>query len=155
MNTNLVFAILFSLLTLQACQPDSRQNSENDEAKVNTERKTSTKLIDALVGEWQRDTSDVTPSEGKGQENEVERMIFTHEARYIQYAGGQPIDSGAYRMNEQLNNLYLESGANGQPREFEIDFQGNRMTLKPKSEDQSGARTQTYRKISSDTNLSN
>ena len=82
-------------------------------------------------------------------------MVFTEEARYIQYSGGQKIDSGAYRMNEQLRNLYLESEANGQPREFEIDLQQNRMTLKPKSANQGGDQTQTYRRIPSDTNRSN
>lgn len=155
MKINLVLALLFSLLTLQACQMDSRQNSENEGAKVNTEKETPTKLIDALVGEWQRDTSGATPPQAKGRGNEVERMVFTQEARYIQYSGGQTVDSGAYRMNEQLGNLYLESVANARPREFEIDIQQNTMTLKPKSDNQSGDQTQAYRKISSKTKPSN
>ena len=155
MKINLVLALLFCLLTLHACQTDSRQNSGNDKAKVNTEKETPAKLIDLLVGEWQRDTSGATPSQSNAEENEVDRMIFTQEARYIQYSGGQTVDSGAYRMNEQLGNLYLESQENEQPREFEIDLQGNRMTLKPKSDNQSGDQTQSYRKISSNTNPSN
>ena len=154
---HLLLSPLFALLTLQACQPDSRRNSENDTAKVNTEKETPPKLIDVLVGEWRRDTS--APSQRNGQENEVERMVFTQEARYIQYSGDQKIDSGAYRMNEQLRNLYLESEANGQPREFEVELQQNRMTLKPKSDNQAanraGDQTQTYRKISSNRSPSN
>lgn len=155
MKINLVLALLFSLLTLHACQTDSRQNSENDGAKVNTKKGTPAKLLDALVGEWQKDTSGATPSQANGQGNEVERMVFTQEARYIQYSGGQTVDSGAYRMNEQLGNLYLESVANTQPREFEIDIQHNTMTLKPKSDNRSGDQIQTYRKMSSDTNPRN
>lgn len=155
MKINLLFILIFALLTLQGCQQDGRQSSETDTARVNTEKATPTKLIEILVGEWERDASGATPSQTDGRENQSERMVFTQEARYIQYSGGQKLDSGAYRMNEQLRNLYLESEANGQPREFEIDLQRNRMTLKPKSADQAGAQTQTYRKISADTTRAN
>ena len=154
MKINLLSTLILALLTLQACQQDGRPSSETDTARVNTEKESPTKLIEILVGEWQRDASGAT-SQTDGRGNQGERMVFTEEARYIQYSGGQKIDSGAYRMNEQLRNLYLESEANGQPREFEIDLQQNRMTLKPKSANQGGDQTQTYRRIPSDTNRSN
>lgn len=151
MKTKVVLALFVSLLTLHACQTDNRQNSQNNKAEVNTKKETPTKLIEALVGEWQKDASGAPPSQANGQEKKVDRMIFTQEARYMQYSGGQTVDSGAYRMNEQLRNLYLDSESNAQAREFEIDLQDNRMTLKPKSGNQSGDQAETYRKISSAT----
>jgi hypothetical protein len=160
MKTILPFAILFVLLTLHACQQDSRQSSENETAETNTEKDTPKKLIESLVGEWQSDTRGGQSSQAGRAEGETQRLIFTEEARYIRYSGNEKVDSGAYRMNEQLHNLYLESEANEEPREFEIDLRGDTLTLKPKSGNQpsgnqAGEPTQRYRKVSSETSPSN
>lgn len=139
---------LFSLATLLAlgCQTDNRQetaNQNSDTTEVNTQQETPQKLIDYLVGEWAVDSASAS-----GQEGESQRIVFTHEARYIVYSGQQKIDSGAYRMNEQLTNLYLESELNEEPREYEMSTDGNTMTMKPKEAASSaGAATVTYRKI--------
>ena len=162
MKTNLRLIIFLTLLTLHACQQDSRQSSENETAETNTEKDTPKKLIESLVGEWQTDTSgEGQQSPAGGEEGENERMIFTQEARYIHYSGNEKVDSGAYRMNEQLRNLYLESEANAEPREFEIDLQGSTMTLKPTKpgnqagENRAGTQPKRYRKVSSETSPTN
>ena len=49
-------------------------------------------------------------------------------------------------MNEQLNNLYLESELNGKPREFEVRLQSDTMTLKPNDGGQNDT-AYTYRRV--------
>lgn len=145
MKIHPLFVLLISLLTLQSCQRDNQQASEYP---ANTERQTPTKMIEYLVGQWQIDSAGNTTQQGQGQD---QRMIFTQEARYMEYLGNQKVDSGAYRMNEQLNNLYLESEINANPREFEIKFDETKMTLKPKQ----GNQTMTFRRIGPDTSPQN
>lgn len=130
-----IYSVLFALLTiltLHACQTDTRTNTEadSDAGDVNTRHETPMKMIEYLVGEWER--------EGSGQQNtqdgsSMQRLTFTEEARYIAFANNQKTDSGAFRMNEQLNNLYLESETNKQVLEYEIDLKGDTMTLKPRT----------------------
>ena len=60
MKINLLSTLILALLTLQACQQDGRPSSETDTARVNTEKESPTKLIEILVGEWQRDASGAT-----------------------------------------------------------------------------------------------
>lgn len=52
-------------------------------------------------------------------------------------------------MNEQLRNLYLESEANEQPREYEVELQQDVMTLKATQTSQGGQAAQsfTYRRV--------
>lgn len=127
MKVNFFLSGVLVLLTLYSCQSDNRENTEkNDNEEVNTKQETPVKMIELLVGEWQREGS------GVQQDNAGERITFTEEARYVRRAGNQKLDSGAFRMNEQLRNLYLESEANGQPSEFEITLEGDVLTLKPK-----------------------
>lgn len=150
--------LVITLLTLHACQRDSQVASENDTGKVNTERETPTKMIEYLVGEWQMDNARGTTGQQGTQGQQNQRMIFTQEARYIEYSGNQKVDSGAYRMHEQLNNLYLESEVNPDPREYEVKFEENRMTLTPNQPDGQGQQNNqpmTFRRISSDTSPQN
>ena len=148
MKTSLVLFLLVTLLA-PACQTDNRQESANDDSEntdVNTQKETPQKLIEYLVGEWAVDSAS-----GSGQEGENQRIVFTQEARYIVYSGDQKIDSGAYRMNEQLTNLYLESELNEEPREYEISTDGNMMTMKSKqTATDSAGESVTYRKLRPD-----
>ena len=147
MKLNRFLLPLICVLTLQACQRDNQQAQGNN-AQAPAQHETPTKMLEYLVGEWQIDSAQNATQQG--QQNQ--RMIFTNEARYIQYSGNQKVDSGAYRMNEQLNNLYLESEANEEPREYEIQFEENTMTLRPNQPgDQQGNQTMTFRRISSQT----
>jgi hypothetical protein len=140
-----IYSILFALLTiltLQACQTDTRTTTEadNDAGDVNTRQETPVKMIEYLVGDWQREGSGQQATENGGR---MQRLTFTEEARYIAYANNQKTDSGAFRMNEQLNNLYLESEANGQALEYEIDLKGDTMTLKLRTPD-AGQQNSSY-----------
>lgn len=145
MKTNLLLPVLLAVLTLYSC--DVKKTVETDEQKdeVNTKKETPIKMIESLVGEWELENPSNTSQPG----SQNDRLIFTEEARYIVESGNQKIDSGAYRMNEQLRNLYLESETNEPPREYEFEVHENTMTLKPKNP-QNGAQgkaSYTYRRI--------
>ena len=148
MKINFFLSAVLGILTLYACGTDNREsNTETDAGEsVNTEQETPVKMIEELVGEWQLDGS----QGGNAQANAgSQRLIFTEEARYIAYSGNQKVDSGAFRMNEQLRNLYLESEANEQPREYEVELQQDVMTLKGKQSGQGdqAAQSCTYRRV--------
>jgi hypothetical protein len=143
-----------ALLTLQSCQSDQRQGDKSTEdqtedegnAEVNTEKESPTKMIELLVGEWER------AGGGQAQNNNqqdigMQRIRFTQEARYISYDGNQKVDSGAYRMNEQLRNLYLESVIDKEPKEYEVELSDNQLTMKRKQAGaQSGETQYVYRR---------
>lgn len=149
MKTISFFFAAVLLLTLHACQRDDRARDEVETEEVNTDKQTPVKLIEYLVGDWE-----MVQSTGGGEGGEArnddgspgERLTFTAEARYIVHDGGQKRDSGAYRMNEQLNNLYLESEANENPVEYEINLEPETMTLKPND----GGPTYMYRRVGPD-----
>lgn len=154
MKRSLLLIPLLALLTLN-CQSDNRQEAEADNTQVPAEQKSPTKIIERVVGEWAIDSA-----AAGGQQQSAQRIIFTQEARYVVYSGQQKVDSGAYRMNEQLTNLYLESEMNGQPKEYELSMNGDEMTLKPtlaqsqsqnQTPPQSGEEAVTYRRIGSGT----
>lgn len=132
MKIKLFLCCMCLLLAALSCQQDKREASADgrDTTEVNTRKESPAKLIEILVGEWE--LQDAAASNADRQEGTMERIRFTEEARYIGYAGDEKVDSGAYRMNEQLRNLYLESEADNVPREYEMDLQQNRLTLKPR-----------------------
>lgn len=120
------------LLALQRCE-----KGQTDQNKIDTSDEQagkSHKMIDYLVGEWKIDSvkSGAQSSDTAGRENET--LTFTQEARYIVRSANKKIDSGAYRMNEQLKNLYLESEANEKPREYEIQVSQDTLILSSKED---------------------
>jgi hypothetical protein len=145
MKTTLSLSVLLAVLTLYSC--DVKKTVENDQQgdEVNTKKETPVKMIETLVGEWELEN----PSDARQPGSENDRLIFTEEARYIVESGNQKIDSGAYRMNEQLLHLYLESETNERPREYELEINENTMTLKPKNPQngEQGKASYTYRRI--------
>ena len=143
MKRGLFLIPFFALLTL-SCQTENRQEAGSDNANPPAEHETPPKLIDQLVGEWAIDSA------GTNEQQANQRIVFTNEARYIMYSNQQKIDSGAYRMNEQLTNLYLESEMNEEPREYEVSISGNQMRLKPnQSQGQGQDQSAVYRRIGS------
>lgn len=137
MKTNLFLSAAFALLALQACQPDNRESAQNDgQQKPPAKEESPVKMIEELVGEWEQ----AGPARGAGntQPDASQTLTFTEEARYIVRQGNQKTDSGAYRMNEQLNNLYLESEANEDPREYEVELQRDTLILSAKEGSQGG-----------------
>jgi hypothetical protein len=121
-----LFAAL-TLLTLHSCQSDEKRKEESDNQEVNTKQETPVKMIEYLIGEWEVDS--VAGGSADANQGIPETLTFTEEARYIVRSGDQKVDSGAYRMNEQLRNLYLESEINEKPREYEIEIKRDTMIL--------------------------
>ena len=148
MRVNFLFMAVVCALALGACQSDSKKTTEgNDNEQVNTEQETPVKMIEQLVGEWQLEASQ---GQSAGQEVAAgQRLTFTEEARYIAESADKKVDSGAFRMNEQLQNLYLESETNAQPREYEIELQQDVLILEPKQGNQGGqaSASYTYRRV--------
>lgn len=143
MKKILFFFGALALLTLQSCQTDNKSeaqkdNQESETAQPPVQHETPAKMIEQLVGDWRQ-------ANGAGNNNQqsggAQTLTFTEEARYILEEGNQKTDSGAYRMNEQLNNLYFESEANEQPREYEVQLQGDTLILSAK---EGNAASQTY-----------
>lgn len=136
------------MLTLLACEQRARQDNADDNQQVNTEQESPTKMIETLVGEWQlaeggqqqqdEATRQQTDDQRSNQQEQAgdQTLEFTNEARYILREGEQKTDSGAYRMNEQLRNLYLESEANEDPREFEVELRRDTLILTARDEQQ-------------------
>jgi hypothetical protein len=130
-----ISSIVIGLLTLQQCDRTSHGDENKDLRGKDTEKpKTAVKMIDNLVGEWKIDSA----SSRSGSEDTAgakdQTLTFTEEARYILRSGNKKVDSGAYRMNEQLKNLYLESEANEKPREYEIEVSQDTLILSSKED---------------------
>lgn len=145
MKINQMIPVALMFLALFSCQSDNREEAgegSNEREEVPPKNDSPTKLLEYLVGEWELQS-------GSGQQgNAAKRLTFTDEARYIARSDNQTIDSGAYRMNEQLRNLYLESHSSKQPREYELDLQQDVMRLTPKGQQGEGE-SLTYRRIGS------
>ncbi len=123
-----------SLLTLETSAQRIKTDKQIDNNKeVNTAQKTPVKMIEYLVGDWKIDKilsgkKDVTETKGGGNQT----LTFTSDARYIMRSGNEKIDSGSYRMNEQIGSLYLESESDEKPREWKTEFISGGMILTPK-----------------------
>lgn len=128
----LIAFFIVGLLTLQHCEKG--QTDQNKIDSTDEQSRSSTKMIDYLVGEWKIDSvqSGAASNDTAGRKNET--LTFTQEARYIVRSGNDKVDSGAYRMNEQLKNLYLESEANEKPREYEIQVSKDTLILSSKED---------------------
>jgi hypothetical protein len=128
MRTILFLYVALILLALQSCQMDNREAAQKEnKQRPPVTHETPKKMIEELVGEWQQAG---TGNDTRDTANHT--LTFTEEARYIVREGGQKTDSGAYRMNEQLRNLYLESEATKNPREFEIHLTRDTLILSAK-----------------------
>ena len=141
-------AVLFlfgalTILTLQSCQRDTRETAENDNREVPAKQETPEKMIETLVGEWEK-ADDTGVSVNRDQQaSAAQTLTFTEEARYIMRAGNEKTDSGAYRMNEQLRNLYLESEANEKSREYEVKLNRDTLILSAKDGSQQSGNDQS------------
>lgn len=123
-----------SLLTLETLAQRIKSDRQIDNSKeVNTAQKTPVKMIEYLVGDWKIDKilngkTDVTEKVSEGDQT----LSFNSEARYVIRSGNDKIDSGSYRMNEQIGSLYLESESDEKPREWKTEFISGGMILTPK-----------------------
>jgi hypothetical protein len=130
----LLFFGMLTILTLETSgQRADRGKADKNKPEVNTKKKSPVKMIEYLIGEWKVDKilqgkKDVTEAETQ----EDQTMTFTDEARYVKHAGNAKTDSGAFRMNEQLQSLYLESESNSKPTEWKVTFESGAMVLSSK-----------------------
>ena len=139
MKTILFLSGALTLLALHGCQTDNRERAESDQREVPAKQETPAKMIEQLVGEWeQASAGEAGNSRASGESQRT--LTFTEEARYIVREGNRKTDSGAYRMNEQLRNLYLESESNEDPREYEIQLNRDTLILTSKDGSSEGGR---------------
>jgi hypothetical protein len=130
-----ISSLLIASLTLQQCDRKSHGDENKDLRGKDTEKpKTAVKMIDNLVGEWKIDSVSSRSASGDTSSNADQTLTFTEEARYILRSGKKKVDSGAFRMNEQLKNLYLESEADSKPREYEVQVSQDTLILSSKED---------------------
>jgi hypothetical protein len=108
-----------------------RSNKRNQDIPVNNE--TPTKNIEKIVGVWEatgifNGTKDITETDTVGLNRSFE---FTRENKYISYSDNEQIDSGAFKLNEVQNSIYLESAGGNEVAEYKVRFDNNTMTLQP------------------------
>jgi len=138
------------LLICLSCGQDSRERGNTDITNNRTrgaentadnnapdDRSTVTKIIEQLPGTWQLEK--IIREKNAGRETDTigdERTIrFTRENRYLSQAGGQAIDSGMFRVNEQQGRLYMTSEDGEQTTEWLMEFdQDGNMILKSQQE---------------------
>ncbi|HEY0770062.1 MAG TPA: hypothetical protein VGD31_06980, partial [Sphingobacteriaceae bacterium] len=94
---------------------------------------TPTKNIEKVVGVWEvtgifKGNKDITNTDTVGLNRSFE---FTRENKYISYSDSEQIDSGAFKLNEVQNVIYLESASGNEVVEYKIRFDDNTMTLQP------------------------
>lgn len=112
---------------------DKKGYSIKDKKDIPINNETPTKNIEKVVGEWEvtgiyQGSKDITNTDTVGINRSFE---FTRENKYISYTDNEQIDSGAFKLNEVQNVIYLESAAGGDVTEYKIRFDDNTMTLQP------------------------
>jgi hypothetical protein len=125
-----------SVLSLSAMAQENEKdnkysNKEKTDIPVNNE--TPTKNIEKVVGVWEasgifKGTKDITDTDTVGLNRSFE---FTRDNKYMSYSDNEQIDSGAFKLNEVQNTLYLESAGGNETAEYKIRFDNNTMTLQP------------------------
>lgn len=116
-------------------QENQKENkySNKDKSDVPVNNETPTKNIEKVVGVWEvtgifKGTKDITDTDTVGLNRSFE---FTRENKYISYSDSEQIDSGAFKLNEVQNTIYLESASGNEVAEYKIRFDNNTMTLQP------------------------
>lgn len=112
---------------------DKKGYSVKDKNDIPANNETPTKNIEKVVGEWEvtgiyKGSKDITNTDTVGINRSFE---FTRENKYISYSDNEQIDSGAFKLNEVQNVIYLESSSGNDVAEYKIRFDNNTMTLQP------------------------
>jgi hypothetical protein len=139
MSKNLHIVLCGTLLTMFSygafaqvnADKQARSNKSNPDIPVNNE--TPTKNIEKIVGVWEatgifKGTKDITETDTVGLNRSFE---FTRENKYMSYSDQEQIDSGAFKLNEVQNSIYLESAGGNEVAEYKVRFDNNTMTLQP------------------------
>ncbi|HEY0655090.1 MAG TPA: hypothetical protein VGD65_18270 [Chryseosolibacter sp.] len=112
---------------------DKKDFSVKDKRDIPVNNETPTKNIEKVVGVWEvtgifKGNKDITNTDTVGLNRSFE---FTRENKYISYSDSEQIDSGAFKLNEVQNVIYLESASGNEVVEYKIRFDDNTMTLQP------------------------
>lgn len=101
------------------------------EAQAQSAKDVKVKLIEKIVGSWK--IAEVTEGKSRLADNStgISALEFSPDGKYRSLSKTEAIDSGSYRINENSNILYLESGDNREnPSEWNVSFKDNTMILK-------------------------
>lgn len=112
---------------------DNKGFSVKDKRDIPVNNETPTKNIEKVVGVWEvtgifKGTKDITTTDTVGLNRSFE---FTRDNKFISYSDNEQIDSGAFKLNEVQNVIYLESAGGNDVAEYKIRFDNNTMTLQP------------------------
>jgi hypothetical protein len=132
-----LFGVALSVFSLHATaqenQKENKRYTNKDKTDIPVNNETPTKNIEKVVGVWEvsgifKGTKDITNTDTVGLNRSFE---FTRENKYISYSDSEQIDSGAFKLNEVQNTIYLESAGGNEVAEYKIRFDNNTMTLQP------------------------
>jgi hypothetical protein len=148
-----VFCI-FSLTCIFINAQSQDERSTEKKPTVNTKQQTPTKIIAYIPGTWVvehvfQGKKEITNADAF---TGMKILEFNREGRYSS-SSAESLDSGAYRVNEEHSVLYLASGTNETPTEWNVSFDKNgTMSLTSRnSGKKSESVTYVYRRESSTT----
>lgn len=130
----LFFALALGCFCYDAlAQEDETNRKVKDKQDIPVNNETPTKNIEKVVGEWEvtgiyKGSKDITNTDTVALNRSFR---FTRENKYISYSDNEQIDSGAFKLNEVQNVIYLESSNGSDVAEYKIRFDNNTMTLQP------------------------
>lgn len=131
-SIHIFFLAALSLSTLSASAQEEQKR--RDDNAINTRKKTPEKIIEHIVGTWEvegiyKGKKDISNTDTVGANQTI---TFDRELKYVSYSNNERIDSGIYRLNENHSILYLESSTGHEPKEWNVSFTNNGMTLQPR-----------------------
>jgi hypothetical protein len=113
---------------------DKKRYSVQDKTDVPINNETPIKNIEQVVGVWEvtgifKGSKNITSTDTVSLNRSFE---FTRENKYLSYSdNNEQIDSGAFKLNEAQQLLYLESATGNDVAEYKIQFEDNTMILQP------------------------
>lgn len=126
----------FSVTGFEAMAQEERKDKDGNTSNQNEvplDNPTPVKNIEKIVGEWEV-TSVLNGSKNITDTDTAQlnrSFVFTRENKYISYSNNEQIDSGAFKLNEVQNVVYLESATGNDVAEYRVRFDDNTMTLEP------------------------
>ena len=142
----LIIAGLVSLVGFNVSAQDDSYQRDQDKNAINTKKKTPTKIIEFIVGEWEAEdvykgTQEVGSTDTLGTGAVIH---FNREGQYTEYTGTEKLDSGSYRINEQHELLYLQGADGTQSRTYKVNFSEDGKMYLRKRDDTAAAESLKY-----------
>ena len=111
----------------------SKDKDKENQVNANAKAETPVKIIQFIPGTWEiSDVYQGDKSVGSTDSLASDQVTFefNREGRYMKYSGGEMIDSGAYRLNENHALLYLESDVDQKSTQYAVWFKDDTMSLR-------------------------